>query len=82
MEASASYLETVWPTSCGRSRAGPRRRQHEQYVWICQVVNGDLSAWNVSQVTETALMFYQASRFKSDLNTWNVGRVALMHLEG
>ena len=40
------------------------------------IVNGDLSSWNVSQVTDMSSMFYGANSFNSDLSSWNVSQVS------
>ena len=34
--------------------------------------NGDLSSWDVSNVTSMVRMFAQASSFNGDLSSWNV----------
>lgn len=35
----------------------------------------DLSAWNVSNITSTAIMFYGCYKFESDLSAWDIGNV-------
>jgi surface protein len=42
------------------------------------VFNGDLSHWNVSQVTTMTMMFYLASAFNQDLSAWDVSKVTNM----
>eukprot|EP00519_Triparma_laevis_P003093 CAMPEP_0182500088 /NCGR_PEP_ID=MMETSP1321-20130603/8263_1 /TAXON_ID=91990 /ORGANISM="Bolidomonas sp., Strain RCC1657" /LENGTH=49 /DNA_ID= /DNA_START= /DNA_END= /DNA_ORIENTATION= len=37
--------------------------------------NGDLSTWNVSNVTTMAGMFGSASVFNGDLSSWDVSNV-------
>jgi surface protein len=37
--------------------------------------NSDISAWDVSSVTEAAFAFYGASSFKTDLSSWNVSNM-------
>jgi len=41
--------------------------------------NGDLSAWNVGQVTTMSDAFHDARAFNGDLSAWNVGRVTTMN---
>ena len=36
---------------------------------------GDISKWNVSNVTDMSLMFYEARSFNGDLSKWNVSNV-------
>lgn len=40
--------------------------------------NQDISAWNVSNVTQMPGMFRQASAFNQDISSWNVGSVVNM----
>ena len=40
--------------------------------------NGDLSAWNVSRVTDMESMFAWASSFNSDISSWDVASVTSM----
>ena len=40
--------------------------------------NQDISGWDVSDVTNMAMMFGQASAFNKPLNTWNVSNVTAM----
>ena len=40
--------------------------------------NGNISDWNVAQVTDMRYMFYGASSFNSDLSKWNVAKVTDM----
>ena len=40
--------------------------------------NGNLSRWQVGQVTDMAYMFYGATSFNGDLSSWDVGRVTDM----
>ena len=40
--------------------------------------NGDLSEWNVGQVTNMDNMFNGAESFNQDLSMWNVGKVTNM----
>ena len=37
---------------------------------ILNTFNGDLSAWNVTSVTDMSLMFCAASAFNGELSTW------------
>ena len=39
---------------------------------------GDISGWDVSNVTDMSLMFYEASSFNGDLSKWNVSNVTSM----
>ena len=39
---------------------------------------GDISGWDVSNVTDMSLMFYEASSFNGDLSKWNVSNVTNM----
>ncbi len=40
--------------------------------------NGDISNWDVSQVTDMSHMFAGAAAFNGDISTWNVARVTDM----
>jgi len=40
--------------------------------------NGDLSLWNVSEVTEMQFMFVNATAFNGDLSRWDVSKVTNM----
>ena len=40
--------------------------------------NGNISKWNVSNVTQMSAMFQQASNFNQPLNNWNVSNVTYM----
>ena len=40
--------------------------------------NGDLSAWDVSEVTDMNAMFFRARSFNGDLSTWDVSKVNKM----
>ena len=40
--------------------------------------NGDISKWNVSNVTNMRYMFYGCESFNQPLNTWNVSKVVKM----
>ena len=40
--------------------------------------NGNLSRWQVGQVTDMRSMFYGATSFNGDLSSWDVGRVRNM----
>jgi len=42
------------------------------------VFNGDLSAWNVANVTGMSAMFWGALAFNGDLSAWNVANVTDM----
>jgi len=41
--------------------------------------NGDISNWDVSQVTDMSYMFAWTTAFNGDISTWNVARVTDMH---
>ena len=43
----------------------------------CSSFNGDLSGWDVSQVTSMSWMFSGCSSFNGDLSGWDTGRVIL-----
>jgi surface protein len=43
------------------------------------VFDGDLSAWDVSSVTDMQWMFSSASAFNQDVSTWNVAKVTEMY---
>ena len=40
--------------------------------------NGNLSRWQVGQVTDMRLMFHGATSFNGDLSSWDVGQVTDM----
>ena len=42
--------------------------------------NGNLSSWDVGQVTDMESMFEGATSFNGDLSGWNVGQVTDMSL--
>ena len=37
--------------------------------------NGDISQWNVSNVTDMSSMFYRCEKFNQDLSRWDVSNV-------
>ena len=41
--------------------------------------NGDISNWNVSNVTNMALMFIGLSSFNQDISSWDVSNVTNMN---
>merc|ERR1719473_359683 len=41
-------------------------------------LNGDLSKWDVSRVTDMSFMFSDASSFNGDLSKWDVSKVTFM----
>ena len=40
---------------------------------------GEISTWDVSNVTNMAWMFHEATSFNQPLNNWNVSNVTLMY---
>jgi surface protein len=40
---------------------------------------GDLSRWNVGEVTDMSYMFYEAESFNSDISGWDVSKVQQMY---
>ena len=42
--------------------------------------NGNISAWDVSNVTNMNSMFYRCTRFNGDISKWNVSKVTDMSL--
>ena len=42
--------------------------------------NGDLSNWDVSNVTDMHSMFCEAESFNGDLSNWDVSNVTDMHI--
>lgn len=41
----------------------------------CEDFNGDLSKWNVSNVTDMTNTFYGCKAFNGDLSKWDVSNV-------
>ena len=41
--------------------------------------NGDISEWNVSNVTDMGGMFYGCSKFNQDISHWDVSKVKTMN---
>ena len=41
--------------------------------------NGDISGWNVSNVTDMYGMFYGCKSFNQDISNWDVSKVTNMH---
>jgi surface protein len=41
----------------------------------CEKFNQDLSRWNVSKVTDMAVMFRGCKNFNQDLSRWDVSKV-------
>ena len=41
--------------------------------------NGDISSWDVSNVTDMQCMFYKCSKFNQDISSWDVSNVTNMH---
>ena len=52
---------------CGHFRSWTHSHADEQF-------NGDISQWNVSNVTSMSIMF-ACSRFNGDLSRWNMSKV-------
>jgi surface protein len=46
---------------------------------IFEQFNGDISMWNVSNVTNMGFMFYGCKKFNCDLSKWNVSKVDNMY---
>jgi len=44
----------------------------------CRTFNGDISAWNVSNVTNMTSLFYNCILFNSNISSWNVAKVVTM----
>ena len=42
--------------------------------------NGDISRWNVSNVTNMTCMFYSCEKFNSDISKWDISKVKLTQL--
>ena len=40
--------------------------------------NGDISSWDVSNVTDMSYMFWECSEFNQDISSWNVSNVTDM----
>ena len=52
-------------------------------LWVSNTVQaaddyGDISCWDVSQITDMSWMFYEASSFNSDISGWDVSSVTNM----
>ena len=45
----------------------------------CPVFNGNVSGWNVSNVTNMSAMFANCYAFNQDISTWNVSNVTNMY---
>ena len=41
--------------------------------------NGDISAWNVSKVTDMHSMFWGCKKFNQDISTWDISNVTDMN---
>ena len=41
--------------------------------------NGDISKWNVSNVTDMSRMFFKCKAFNQDVSNWDVSNVTNMH---
>ena len=41
--------------------------------------NGDISNWDVSNVTDMSFMFYECTNFNSDISNWDVSNVTDMY---
>ena len=50
----------------------------EHMFWDATYFNGDISTWDVSNVTEMGVMFRNAVNFDQDLTNWNVSNVTSM----
>ena len=46
--------------------------------WGTTAFNGDISAWDVSNVTTLSHMFYNATSFNQDISSWDVSSVTNM----
>ena len=44
-------------------------------IFNSNTTNPDIRSWDISSVTNTALMFWGATNFNQDLSKWNVGKV-------
>eukprot|EP00978_Attheya_sp_CCMP212_P043991 scaffold296728_cov31-Attheya_sp.AAC.1 len=51
---------------------------HLMFFAAANVFKHDLSAWNVSSVTDIHWMFYNSFAFNQDLNAWDVSNVTMM----
>ena len=47
-------------------------------MFYLSAFNGDISNWDVSQVTDMRSMFTWTAAFNGDISTWNVARVTNM----
>ncbi len=56
--------------SCGANR--------QLFSSLIYFVNSDISAWDVSDVTDMTRTFYNCSTFNSDISAWNVSSVTNM----
>ena len=50
----------------------------EEMFQEASAFNGDLSSWDVSNVTTMEAMFCEASAFNGDLSSWDVSNVTTM----
>jgi surface protein len=48
-------------------------------LWAATSFNGDISAWDVSQVLDMSNMFANASSFNGDISGWNTSSVTDMY---
>ena len=49
------------------------------YLFAYSEFNGDISNWDVSNVTSMAYMFYESYNFNGNISNWNVSGVTNMH---
>jgi len=47
-------------------------------LFVFSKFNGDISLWNVSNVTDMTRMFFDSENFNCDLSGWNVSKVLYM----
>ena len=51
---------------------------NKQRIYLAEIFNGNISEWNVSNVTNMEALFYNASKFNGDISQWNVSEVTSM----
>jgi surface protein len=50
----------------------------KEMFYLAEAFNGDLSSWDVSNVTIMEAMFQEAWAFNGDLSSWDVSNVTTM----
>lgn len=60
----------AWPLTVPNSIPSTVKSAYMMF-WNARNFNSDISAWDVSNITDMSYMFYGTAKFNQDLSTWN-----------